>query len=195
MLATRSAVGFGTGRSPSGIARPAATLPAGEHPGRGSGWVTRTGKAARELRAACDDENTIIGGHGRPRPRYQRRSRSRSTEPEPEERVVAVVRYVYLRIEALSSRSPLAPVLCSRRRGRDCMRIPGHELGRVTPAEIFASTVDAVELGATRRQCRGTGRGDRSISTSGSYSAPGANGPSRGTEARDRWAASSAPPP
>ena len=94
---------------------------------------------------------------------------------------MAVVRYVYLRIEALSSHSPLAPVLCSRRRGRDCMRIPGHELGRVTPAEIFASTVDAVELGATRRQCRGTGRGDRSISTSGSYSAPGANGPSGGT--------------
>jgi hypothetical protein len=40
--------------------------------------------------------------------------------------------------------SPLASVLCARRYGRDCMRNPGHELGRVTPPEIFSTTFDAV---------------------------------------------------
>lgn len=53
-------------------------------------------------------------------------------------------RDVYLRIEPLAAYSPLAPVLCSRRWGRDCMRMPGHELGRVPPTEIFAATIDAV---------------------------------------------------
>ena len=57
---------------------------------------------------------------------------------------LVVARDVYLKIETVPAYSPLAPVLCSRRWGRDCMRLPGHELGRVTPAEIFASTVDAV---------------------------------------------------
>src|SRR5262245_49478033 len=53
-------------------------------------------------------------------------------------------RDIYVRIEPMASYSPLAPILCSRRWGRDCMRMPGHELGRVTPTEIFAATIDAV---------------------------------------------------
>jgi FtsP/CotA-like multicopper oxidase with cupredoxin domain len=57
---------------------------------------------------------------------------------------IMAIRDVYLRIETLAAYSPLAPVLCSRRWGRDCMRMPGHELGRVTPTEIFAATIDAV---------------------------------------------------
>ena len=53
-------------------------------------------------------------------------------------------RDVYLQIESLPGYSPLAPVRCARHYGRDCMRNPGHEIGRVTPQEIFSTTFDAV---------------------------------------------------
>jgi FtsP/CotA-like multicopper oxidase with cupredoxin domain len=52
---------------------------------------------------------------------------------------------IYLRIEPVLGYSPLAPTdACSRHYGRDCMRGSGHEIGRVTPEEIFASTFDAL---------------------------------------------------
>ena len=53
-------------------------------------------------------------------------------------------RDVFLRIEPLERYSPLAPIVCSRRYGRDCLFSHGHELGRLTPAEISAATVDAL---------------------------------------------------
>jgi FtsP/CotA-like multicopper oxidase with cupredoxin domain len=53
-------------------------------------------------------------------------------------------RDIYLKIEPLNGYSPLAPVLCGRRYGRDCMFNPGHELGRVTPQEIAEATLDAL---------------------------------------------------
>jgi FtsP/CotA-like multicopper oxidase with cupredoxin domain len=55
-----------------------------------------------------------------------------------------VRRDVFLKIEALDRYSPLAPVPCARHYGRDCMFNEGHELGRLSPAEIAASTVNAV---------------------------------------------------
>src|SRR6266516_168483 len=77
-------------------------------------------------------------------PRAPRRLRGASGAATMEMGWLVDARDVYLKIETVPGYSPLAPVLCSRRWGRDCMRLPGHELGRVTPAEIFASTVDAV---------------------------------------------------
>jgi FtsP/CotA-like multicopper oxidase with cupredoxin domain len=53
-------------------------------------------------------------------------------------------RDIYLQIETVSCYSPLAPVRCARHYGRDCLRNPGHEIGRVTPGEIFATTFDAL---------------------------------------------------
>src|SRR3954462_13564350 len=53
-------------------------------------------------------------------------------------------RDIFLRIEPLARYSPLAPIVCSRQYGRDCMFNTGHELGRLTPAEISAATVDAL---------------------------------------------------
>jgi FtsP/CotA-like multicopper oxidase with cupredoxin domain len=53
-------------------------------------------------------------------------------------------RDVYLSIEPVPAYSPLAPVRCARRYGRDFMRNRGHELGRVTAEEIFATTLDAL---------------------------------------------------
>src|SRR6266581_4162734 len=53
-------------------------------------------------------------------------------------------RDIYLKIEPIPAYSPLAPILCARRYGRDCMRNPGHEIGRVTAEEIFATTIDAL---------------------------------------------------
>jgi FtsP/CotA-like multicopper oxidase with cupredoxin domain len=50
----------------------------------------------------------------------------------------------YLRIEPVPDYSPLAPICCSRRYGNDCMRNPGHEIGRVKPEEIFATTFTAM---------------------------------------------------
>jgi FtsP/CotA-like multicopper oxidase with cupredoxin domain len=53
-------------------------------------------------------------------------------------------RDVFLQIESIDGYSPLAPVLCSRGYGRDCMYSPGHESGRIPPDEIFAASVDAL---------------------------------------------------
>jgi FtsP/CotA-like multicopper oxidase with cupredoxin domain len=53
-------------------------------------------------------------------------------------------RDVFLKIEPLLSYSPLAPVVCSRRYGRDCMYNIGHEYGRVGADEILTSTLDAL---------------------------------------------------
>jgi FtsP/CotA-like multicopper oxidase with cupredoxin domain len=53
-------------------------------------------------------------------------------------------RHVFLKIEPLARYSPLAPIACSRHYGRDCMFNHGHELGRVTPAEIAAASLDAL---------------------------------------------------
>ena len=50
----------------------------------------------------------------------------------------------FLQIELVPSYSPLAPIRCARHYGRDCMRGSGHEIGRVTPEEIFGSTFDAL---------------------------------------------------
>ena len=55
-----------------------------------------------------------------------------------------VHRDFYLQIEPVAGYSPLAPVRCARHYGRDCMRSPGHETGRVTPEEIFGTTFDAM---------------------------------------------------
>src|SRR5262249_48261532 len=53
-------------------------------------------------------------------------------------------RDIFLKIEPLNNYSPLAPITCARHYGRDCMFNEGHELGRVTPREIFSSTLDAL---------------------------------------------------
>src|SRR5258708_38971747 len=50
----------------------------------------------------------------------------------------------FLQIEPVLAYSPLAPIRCARHYGRDCMRGSGHEIGRVTPEEIFGSTFDAL---------------------------------------------------
>lgn len=53
-------------------------------------------------------------------------------------------RDIFLKIEPLSGYSPLAPIICARHYGRDCMFGEGHEYGRLTPAEIFGATLDAL---------------------------------------------------
>lgn len=53
-------------------------------------------------------------------------------------------RDVYLRIEPLNGYSPLAPLICARHYGRDCLLTPGHETGRVSPSEIFEASLDAL---------------------------------------------------
>ncbi|HLB90371.1 MAG TPA: LodA/GoxA family CTQ-dependent oxidase [Terriglobales bacterium] len=53
-------------------------------------------------------------------------------------------RDIYLKIEPLSAYSPLAPIVCARHYGRDCMLNPGHETGRVRPSEIFEASLDAL---------------------------------------------------
>ncbi|MGH9931318.1 MAG: LodA/GoxA family CTQ-dependent oxidase [Pyrinomonadaceae bacterium] len=53
-------------------------------------------------------------------------------------------RDIYLKIEALNAYSPLAPIVCARHYGRDCMLNPGHEAGRVSPSEIFEASLDAL---------------------------------------------------
>src|SRR6478735_6315909 len=50
----------------------------------------------------------------------------------------------YLQIEPVADYSPLAPMCCSREYGNDCMRNPGHEIGRVAAEEIFATTLTAM---------------------------------------------------
>jgi hypothetical protein len=53
-------------------------------------------------------------------------------------------RDVFLQIEPLPDYSPLAPLLCARRYGRDCMFNEGHELGRIPADEILAKRLDAI---------------------------------------------------
>src|SRR5262249_6430306 len=54
----------------------------------------------------------------------------------------AARRDIFLKIEGVSAYSPMAPQPCARRWGRDAMFNPGHELGRVQPGEIAATTLD-----------------------------------------------------
>jgi FtsP/CotA-like multicopper oxidase with cupredoxin domain/sugar lactone lactonase YvrE len=53
-------------------------------------------------------------------------------------------REIFLQIEPLPDYSPLAPLLCARRYGRDCMFNEGHELGRIPADEILAKRLNAV---------------------------------------------------
>jgi FtsP/CotA-like multicopper oxidase with cupredoxin domain/sugar lactone lactonase YvrE len=53
-------------------------------------------------------------------------------------------RDIFLQIEPLADYSPLAPLLCARRYGRDCQLNEGHELGRIPADEILEASVDAV---------------------------------------------------
>ena len=53
-------------------------------------------------------------------------------------------RDIFLQIEPVNGYSPLAPLLCARRYGRDCQRNQGHELGRIPATEILAARVDAL---------------------------------------------------
>jgi FtsP/CotA-like multicopper oxidase with cupredoxin domain len=53
-------------------------------------------------------------------------------------------RDIFLKIETLNGYSPLAPIICARYYGRDCMFGEGHESGRVTPLEIFGTSLDAL---------------------------------------------------
>lgn len=53
-------------------------------------------------------------------------------------------RDVFLQIEPVTGYSPLAPLLCARRYGRDCQVNEGHELGRIPADEILAARVDAL---------------------------------------------------
>jgi hypothetical protein len=53
-------------------------------------------------------------------------------------------RDVFLQIEPVAGYSPLAPILCARRYGRDCQVNEGHELGRIPADEILAARVDAL---------------------------------------------------
>src|SRR5262249_51713023 len=54
----------------------------------------------------------------------------------------AAPRDIFLKIERVTAYGPLAPEPCARRWGRDDMFNPGHELGRVQPGEIVATTLD-----------------------------------------------------
>lgn len=54
----------------------------------------------------------------------------------------ATRRDIFLKIEPVVSYSPYAPRPCARRWGRDAMFNTGHELGRVQPGEIVATTLD-----------------------------------------------------
>src|SRR5215831_18266839 len=53
-------------------------------------------------------------------------------------------RDIYLNIEPLDAYSPLAPLTCARRYGRDCMFNEGHEAGRIPADEILAAALDAL---------------------------------------------------
>ena len=53
-------------------------------------------------------------------------------------------RDIFLQIEPLPDYSPLAPLLCARRYGRDCQFNDGHELGRIPAEEILDARVDAL---------------------------------------------------
>ena len=49
-------------------------------------------------------------------------------------------RDIFLQIEPLNDYSPLAPLLCARRYGRDCMFNEGHELGRIPSEDCLLYT-------------------------------------------------------
>lgn len=53
-------------------------------------------------------------------------------------------RDVFLQIELLPGYSPLAPIIGSRRYGRDCMFGTGHEYGRLSAGEILGAVLDAL---------------------------------------------------
>ena len=53
-------------------------------------------------------------------------------------------RHIFLRIEQINDYSPLAPEICSRRYGRDCMYGDDHELGHLSPDEIRAAALDGL---------------------------------------------------
>lgn len=53
-------------------------------------------------------------------------------------------RDVFLQIEPVADYSPLAPILCARRYGRDCQANEGHELGRIPADEILAARIEAL---------------------------------------------------
>src|SRR5688572_2237469 len=55
-----------------------------------------------------------------------------------------VRRDIFLKIEYIPDYSPLAPVICSRQFGRDCMYSHGHETGRIPANEIFDARLDAL---------------------------------------------------
>lgn len=55
-----------------------------------------------------------------------------------------VRRDIFLKIEKIKDYSPLAPLICARHYGRDCMLNEGHEFGRIPRDEILNSRVDAV---------------------------------------------------
>lgn len=53
-------------------------------------------------------------------------------------------RDIFLKIEPVEEYSPLAPLLCARRYGRDCMYNEGHELGRIPTDEVLQARVEAL---------------------------------------------------
>jgi plastocyanin len=53
-------------------------------------------------------------------------------------------RDIFLQIEPLQGYSPLAPLLCARRYGRDCQRNMGHELGRIPADEILQARIEGL---------------------------------------------------
>jgi hypothetical protein len=53
-------------------------------------------------------------------------------------------RGVFLLIEPVADYTPLAPVLCARRYGRDCQFNEEHELGRILADEILQTRVEAL---------------------------------------------------
>jgi hypothetical protein len=52
-------------------------------------------------------------------------------------------RNVYVKIERFAVYSPLAPITCAGRFGRDCMYNAGHESG-ILASEILAASLDAL---------------------------------------------------
>ena len=70
-------------------------------------------------------------------------------------------RDIFLQIEPLADYSPLAPLLCARRYGRDCQFNEGHELGRIPAEEILETRVDALVYPEDRDAGRGFTGDDR----------------------------------
>jgi hypothetical protein len=53
-------------------------------------------------------------------------------------------RDIFLQIETVLGYSPLAPIIGSRRYGRDCMFGTGHEYGRLSAGEILGASLDTL---------------------------------------------------